>query len=236
MEFHKKHGKEGTIIVTKVKDPTRYGVVVHDSEGLIDRFVEKPKEFVGDEINAGLYIFKTSMIKRIEARPTSIERETFPQMAADKELYCMCLPGYWMDIGQPKDFVGGTQLYLKAQEEKKSDLLAKGDNIKGNVIVHPTAKIHPDAEIGPNVVIGADCVIGPATRIHNSTIMKKTKVGKGCLIKDSIIGAACTLGNWIRVTQFQPHQETIQLGFRQWKGPCLRAGILSRNNEEGRWQ
>ena len=99
MEFHKKHGKEGTIVVTKVKDPTRYGVVVHDSEGLIDRFVEKPKEFVGDEINAGLYIFKTSMIKRIEARPTSIERETFPQMAADKELYCMCLPGYWMDIG-----------------------------------------------------------------------------------------------------------------------------------------
>lgn len=32
---------------------------------MIDRFVEKPKEYVGNHINAGIYIFNTSMIKRI---------------------------------------------------------------------------------------------------------------------------------------------------------------------------
>ena len=36
---------------------------------MIDRFVEKPKEYVGNHINAGIYIFNTSMIKRI---PVSI--------------------------------------------------------------------------------------------------------------------------------------------------------------------
>ena len=28
VEYHRSHGKQGTIVVTKVEDPTRYGVVV----------------------------------------------------------------------------------------------------------------------------------------------------------------------------------------------------------------
>ena len=35
-------------------------------------------------------------------KPTSIEREIFPVMAEDKELYRMVLKDFWMDIGQPK--------------------------------------------------------------------------------------------------------------------------------------
>lgn len=42
VEFHRSHGKQGTIVVTKVEDPTRYGVVVARENGQIDRFVEKP--------------------------------------------------------------------------------------------------------------------------------------------------------------------------------------------------
>lgn len=52
------------------------------------------------------------MIKRIpvasslndsfQNKPTSIEREIFPKMAEDKELYNMVLDDFWMDIGQPK--------------------------------------------------------------------------------------------------------------------------------------
>jgi len=39
------------------------------------------------------------MIDRIEARPTSIEREIFPQMAEDGQIYEYKLDGFWMDIG-----------------------------------------------------------------------------------------------------------------------------------------
>ena len=48
-----------------------------------------------------------SVIDRIELKPTSIEREIFPAMAADNELYVYTLDGYWMDIGQPKDYLIG---------------------------------------------------------------------------------------------------------------------------------
>lgn len=99
VEFHKSHGKEGTILTTIVEDPTRYGVIVSKDDGQIEKFVEKPTVFVSNKINAGLYLLNVSMIDRIEMRPTSIEREIFPQMASEGQLYQMCLEGYWMDIG-----------------------------------------------------------------------------------------------------------------------------------------
>ena len=40
--FHKSHGGEGTLMVTEVEDPTKYGVIVSQENGKIESFVEKP--------------------------------------------------------------------------------------------------------------------------------------------------------------------------------------------------
>jgi mannose-1-phosphate guanylyltransferase len=114
IEFHKSHGKEGTILVTEVEDPSKYGVIIAEENGKINRFVEKPQVFVSNKINAGLYLFNISMIDRIPLKPTSIEREIFPKMVDDTQLYQMVLPGFWMDIGQPKDYLIGQTLFLKS--------------------------------------------------------------------------------------------------------------------------
>jgi mannose-1-phosphate guanylyltransferase len=69
VEFHKAHGGEGTILVTRVEEPSKYGVVVNRKDStLIDRFVEKPKIFISNKINAGLYILSPSVLKRIEVQ------------------------------------------------------------------------------------------------------------------------------------------------------------------------
>ena len=70
-----------------------------------------------------------------KVRPTSIEKEVFPQMASEGELYCMELSGFWMDVGQPKDFLTGMCMYLNSLKEKKSAELATGENIVGNVLM-----------------------------------------------------------------------------------------------------
>ena len=93
----------------QVEDPSKNGVVVTDESGKVERFVEKPKKFVGDKINAGIYCLNPSVLDRIEARPTSIEKETFPLIAADGKLYAQELVGYWMDVGQPKDYLSGAR-------------------------------------------------------------------------------------------------------------------------------
>jgi len=107
VSFHCSHGKEGTIVVTKVEEPSKYGVVVYGEQGKIQSFIEKPQEFVSNKINAGMYILNPSVLKRIKLQPTSIEKEVFPHMAQDGELYAMELQGFWMDVGQPRDFLRG---------------------------------------------------------------------------------------------------------------------------------
>ena len=106
LAFHRAHGGEGSIMTTPVTDPSKYGVVVSDDKGLIERFVEKPQEYVGNKINAGIYLLSPAFIQRIKPVPTSIERDVFPAVAADKQLYALELPGFWMDIGQVRGVFG----------------------------------------------------------------------------------------------------------------------------------
>lgn len=75
MEFHLKHKNQGTIAVTMVKEPSKYGVVLYENDGLIKQFVEKPQEYVGNKINAGLYILNSSVLDLIPPGPCSIEKE-----------------------------------------------------------------------------------------------------------------------------------------------------------------
>jgi mannose-1-phosphate guanylyltransferase len=55
--------------VTTVSEPSKYGVVVYDEDtGKISKFVEKPQVYVGNKINAGIYIFNKSILERIPVR------------------------------------------------------------------------------------------------------------------------------------------------------------------------
>ena len=45
------------------------------------------------------------------------------------------LSGFWMDIGQPKDFLRGMSLYLSHLRQSAAHRLAEGDTYVGNVLV-----------------------------------------------------------------------------------------------------
>jgi mannose-1-phosphate guanylyltransferase len=200
LEFHQKHGGEGTIMVTKVEEPSKYGVVVLETghESRIDKFVEKPQIFVGNRINAGIYIFNPSVLNRIELRPTSIEKETFPSMAKDGQLHAMDLEGFWMDVGQPKDFLTGIGLYLASVKRRDPSKLATGTHVAGNVLIHSTAKIGEGCKIGPNVSIAEGVVIGDGVRIKNAAVLKNSVIRDFSWIERSIIGWNSTVGRWVR--------------------------------------
>ena len=85
LEFHNSHGKVGTIMVTTVDEPAKYGksvVVAHDT-GLIDKFVEHGKFFAGNLINCGVYVFSPSIFDKISGtRPSSMEKEVYHSHSA----------------------------------------------------------------------------------------------------------------------------------------------------------
>ena len=46
------------IWVKEVEDPSAFGVVTLDNDGVIQEFVEKPKDFVSNLAIVGIYYFK----------------------------------------------------------------------------------------------------------------------------------------------------------------------------------
>ncbi|CAF0935273.1 unnamed protein product [Adineta ricciae] len=200
IKFHKDHRCEGTIVVTKVDEPSKYGVVVYEQNtGKIDRFVEKPREYVSNKINAGLYIFNPAILDRIELRPTSIEKEVFPAMASNNQLYAFELKGFWMDVGQPKDYLTGMGLYLNHVRHSCPDRLSHENGTVGNVLVDPTAKIGERCRIGPNVVIGARVIVQDGVCLKNCTILADSLIKSHSWIANCVIGWRCTIGQWVRM-------------------------------------
>lgn len=227
-EFHKSHGNEGTIVVTKVEEPSKYGVIVHtpDHPSRIDRFVEKPVEFVGNRINAGIYILNPSVLKRIELRPTSIEQETFPAIVKDGQLHSFDLDGFWMDVGQPKDFLSGTCLYLSSLTKKGSKLLTPTSESfvhGGNVMIDPSAKIGANCKIGPNVTIGPNVVVGDGVRLQRCVLLQGSKVKEHAWIKSTIVGWNSTVGRWARLENVSVLGDDVTIGDEVY---CNGASVL----------
>lgn len=211
LDFHNSHGAEGTIMVTRVEEPSKYGVVISSDDGMIQRFVEKPREYVGNKINAGIYIFSREILDRIQLRPTSIEAEIFPQMAAEGNLYSMALPGYWMDIGQPKDFLTGMCLHLDYVQRTDPSQLTTGPKFVGSVVVDETAVIGEGCLIGPNVVVGPNCVIESGVRLSRTTLLRGVTVRANTWIHSSIIGWGSTIGRWCRIEGITVIGEDVQV-------------------------
>ncbi|CAC9488953.1 GDP-mannose pyrophosphorylase [Leishmania infantum JPCM5] len=211
LDFHKAHGGEGTIMVSQVTQWEKYGVVVYSPQNYqIERFVEKPSRFLGDRINAGIYIFNKSILDRIPPRRTSIEKEIFPAMAAEGQLYAFNLEGFWMDVGQPKDYILGMTKFIPSlvHGNRETEQLHTEDmehqrggrfTVIGASLIDPSAKIGDGAVIGPYASIGANCVIGESCRIDNAAILENSKVGKGTMVSRSIVGWNNRIGSWCHI-------------------------------------
>ena len=123
----------------------------------------------------------------------------------------MCLDGYWMDIGQPKDYLIGQKMFLQSKRDQSGDELAKGSNIIGDVWIHPSAEVDPTSVIGPNVVIGERCRVGPGNKIYDATILSKTVIEGYSLVQGSIIGWTNTIGKWVRINGLTVTGEDVQI-------------------------
>jgi mannose-1-phosphate guanylyltransferase len=183
LSLHEKVGAEGTIALTPVDDPSRYGVVPIDAEGRVEAFIEKPPrdEAPSNWINAGTYVFEPSVIDRIpDGRKVSIERETFPALVADRSLYAVQSDAYWVDAGTP-------ETYLQVQ----LDLV---DGVRGNeAAIAADARVDGTATVDHSVVMAGAFVASGAT-IRDSLVMPGAQIESGASITGSIVGPNATVG------------------------------------------
>lgn len=56
-------------------------------------------------------------------------------MVTCNELFAFELQGFWMDVGQPKDFLTGMCFYLNHLKHKKASALHQASYVVGNVLL-----------------------------------------------------------------------------------------------------
>jgi len=193
VDHHRRTGSDVTLYLTPVEDPRAYGLVPTDANGRVTAFLEKPTsaaEIVTDQINAGCYVFRRSVIDRIPAgRPVSVERETFPGLLADGALVTGVVDrGYWLDLGTPLSFVQGSCDLVSGNAPSPAVPST------GAALVLPGAHVDAAATVTGGSVIGRDAVVGPSAVVHGSVVFDGAEIAEGAQVTGSIVGVGAVIG------------------------------------------
>ena len=203
IEFHKKKQAIATIALYEVDDPSRYGVAEILDNNRIKQFIEKPKK---DEaptklINAGIYVLDPKIFNYIpKDKPISMEREIFPKLIKEKNLYGLIMQGLWMDIGKPAGYLQANNKLLKTYH-KKNKIRIQNSEIKTPVAIDSDVKIGLGTVIGPYVAIGKNTIIGNNVKINHSVILPDVTIKEEATIKGAIIGEGAVIGKNVVVNK-----------------------------------
>ena len=153
----------GTIFLTPVEDPRRYGLVELRDDGSVASFVEKPGEWEGTAlINAGVYVLEPEVLEMVpRGRLFSIERGVFPKLARRGSLYGYVDHGYWRDIGTPESYLQAHFDIL----ERRGQHVGRRRAGRAYLYVAPTAEIDPTAHVVPPCYIADGVRIGAGARV-----------------------------------------------------------------------
>lgn len=194
VDTHQSTRADVSLHLTRVADPRAFGLVPTDETGRVTAFLEKPQtpeEIVTDQINAGAYVFRRSVIDTIPVgRPVSVERETFPDLlTAGAHLQGMVDSTYWLDLGTPAAFVRGSADLVLGRVSSPAVPGRCGDRL-----ILPTASVASDAKLTDGTVVGEGALVGEGARISGSTVLAGAVVEPGAVITDSLIGAGSRIG------------------------------------------
>lgn len=193
VRHHRETASDVTLYLTRVEDPRAYGLVPTDADGRVTAFLEKPstpEEIVTDQINAGCYVFRRSIIDSIPAgRPVSVERETFPGLlSSGARVSGVVDTGYWLDLGTPLSFVQGSRDLVLGRAPSPAVSAAGPSLMLPGVEVAASAQVTGGSALGRGVVVGADAVIDGAV------VFDGAEIAEGARITDSIVGAGAVIG------------------------------------------
>jgi len=211
IKLHVRKNADITIALTRVNDPTSYGLVIFDKMGHIRQFIEKPswEEVTTNTVNAGVYVFSPSMYDSIpENKHISLEREVFPELLGkNKRIFGYVFNSYWIDIGSPEKYFQAhvdllsqkVNVFCYKRRNKnvyytgKNNRVDKTVEIRGNLCIGDKSVIDKYTWIEGNVSIGNGCYIGRGAFLKDCVILNNVKIEDGCRIENSIIGNKCKI-------------------------------------------
>jgi mannose-1-phosphate guanylyltransferase len=161
-----------------------------DVAGHVTAFLEKTPHPVTNQINAGCYVFRRSVIDQIpDGQVVSVERETFPALiAAGAVVMGYAEAAYWLDVGTPEAFVRGScDVVLGALPSPALP------GAVGAFLVLGDAQVAADALLTGGTTVGAGAVIEAGAIVEGSVICGGATIGAGAEVRNSIVGYRATI-------------------------------------------
>lgn len=219
LDFHKANNAEVTIAVMPVpiEEASRFGIMIADENHRITEFEEKPEHPRSNLASMGIYIFnwktlKEALIAMADQPALDFGKHVIPYChEKGAPLYAYEFTGYWKDVGTLSsyweanmeliDIVPEFNLYEEywkiytKSEIQPPDYIA-GDSVVERSIIGEGSDIYGEIY---NSVIGCGVTIGKGTVIRDSIIMNQTQIGEGCEINKAIIAENVVVGNQVRL-------------------------------------
>jgi mannose-1-phosphate guanylyltransferase/mannose-1-phosphate guanylyltransferase/phosphomannomutase len=185
---HRDGGGIATLAVKRVDDTREFGVVLHDNEGRITGFQEKPspEEALSDLGNCGIYIFDPKIFDYFPERPfVDWAQDVFPALLEnDVAFHIHEVSEYWNDVGSLGELRQGTFDAL----EGKLRLEMVGEEVSPGVIVAGGQSLPQDIEVEGPVWIGHDVQIGAGVRLMGPVVLGDgARVGAKVQLRESIV-------------------------------------------------
>ncbi|MDO5656097.1 MAG: sugar phosphate nucleotidyltransferase [Flavobacteriaceae bacterium] len=199
-DFELNTESDGVIWVKSVEDPSSFGVVELDNEGVINKFHEKPQEFISDLAIIGIYYIKDGDKLRTEIEDLLSDEanmrkgeyqltDVLENLKSQGIKFTTGKVDEWMDCGNKTVTVETNTKVLGFEKELLKEIPASS-SVTTSLIIEPCFigenVIIENSKIGPNVSIGNGTVIRNSN-IDNSLIQENTSIDHGNLT-NSMIG------------------------------------------------
>jgi mannose-1-phosphate guanylyltransferase len=176
---HRESGGIATLSVKKVPDTREFGVVLHDREGRVTGFQEKPapEEALSDLGNCGIYMFDPKIFDYFPDRPfVDWAKDVFPALLEnDAPFHIHEVAQYWNDVGSLGELRQGTFDALRGELR----LEMEGEEVRPGVTVAGSSSLPADVEVDGPAWIGRDVRIGTGVRLMGPVVL-----GDGASIGD----------------------------------------------------
>jgi len=178
IRFHEAKGAAVTVTLKSVPDPLEFGIVITDSEGRIERFLEKPGwgEVFSDTINTGIYVIEREVLDRIpEGEEFDFSKDLFPALLeSGLPMYGYVTDRFWTDVGTIESYMAAQAAVL----DRKVDVDIEGFALEGGIWLGEGAELDPDADVEGPVFIGENSRVE-----HEAVLREYTVLGRDVTIK-----------------------------------------------------
>ena len=185
---HRSRGALMTLSAKPVADTREYGVVLHDEEGRISGFQEKPEpeDARSDLGNCGIYCLEPEIFEHFPPEPfVDWAHDVFPVLLERSvPFYVHRVEEYWNDIGSLAELRQGTFDALSGELA----ITVEGERVADGVIVGAGSSIELAEAVEGPVWIGRDVSIAAGVRLIGPVaIGDGARIGAGAALRDAIV-------------------------------------------------